>query len=319
MSRLVRNTAILAKIETTYGTDSAPAGATDAILASNFSATPLGANLIDRALVRPYFGSSGQLMGSTWKDLSFDVEIAGSGTAGAAPAYGPLLRACGFAEVITAGQRVEYNPISSAFESVTLYYYDDGLLHKLLGARGTVDIKMPIGGKPIMAFKFTGVDGLDTAAANPALTLTPWQLPVAVTNVNTGQLTLGCIYSAGALSGGTPYASQGLDASLAGKVVYQELVGSAVVNLTDRNATGKITMDLTAAQEVTLFAAVRAMTKQGLGIIQGTVAGNKFLFFSPSAQLVTPSLVDDNGRRLISFNVNFVPVSGNDEWRLVAL
>jgi hypothetical protein len=319
MSRLVRNTAILAKIETTYGTDAAPSGAADAILASNFSSVPLSANFIDRALVRPFLGTSDRLMGYTWKELSFDVEIAGSGAAGTAPAYGKLLRGCGFAETITAGSRVEYNPISAAFESLTLYYYDDGLLHKLLGARGTVDVKMPIGAKPIMSFKFTGMDGGEAAASNPSLTLTAWQAPLAVTNVNTGQLTLGCTYSAGALSAGTQYPSQGLDASLGAKVTYQELVGSSLVNITDRDPSGKITLDLTAAQEVTLYSSIKGMTKQGLGMVQGTVAGNKFLFFAPATQLMKPSKVDDNGRRLIGFDVDFAPSAGNDEWRLVAL
>ncbi len=318
MGRLVRNTAILAKIETTYGTDAAPAGATDALLISNFSSNPLAANYTDRALVRPFLGTSDKLIGYTYKELSFEVEISGSGAAGTAPAWGKLLRACAFAETVTAGQRVEYNPISAAFESLTLYYYDDGLLHKLLGARGTVEFKLPIGAKPVMAFKFTGMDGGDAAAANPSLTLTAWQAPLAVTNTNTGQLTLGCTYATGALSGGTAYASQGLNANLAGKVVYQELVGLSQVDFTDRDPSGKIVLDLTAAQEVTLYAAVKAMTKQGLGMTQGTVAGNKFLFFAPAAQLMNPSKNDMNGRRLIGFDLDLAPLSGNDEMRIVA-
>ncbi|MDD5297663.1 MAG: hypothetical protein PHU46_12190 [Rhodocyclaceae bacterium] len=319
MSRLIRNTAILAKIETTYGTDAAPAGATEAILASNFTATPLAANYVDRGLVRPFLGTSDRLIGYTYKDLAFDVEVAGSGTAGSAPAWGKLLRACAFAETITAGQRVDYNPISTAFESLTIYYYDDGVLHKLLGARGTVEFKLPVGQKPVMAFKFTGLDGGDAAAANPSLTLTAWQPPVAVTNANTGQLTLGCTYAAGALSGGATYASQGLTANLAGKVVYQELVGSSQVDFTDRDPSGKLVLDLTAAQEVALYTTVKSMTKQGLGMTQGTVAGNKFLFFAPGAQLMNPSKQDMNGRRLIGFDIDFTPVAGNDEMRIVAL
>lgn len=319
MSRLIRNTAILAKIETTTGTDAAPAGATDAILASNFTSNPLAATYVDRALVRPFLGTSDRLIGYTYKELSFDVEIAGSGAAGTAPAWGKLLRGCAFAEVITAGQRVEYNPISTGFESLTLYYYDDGLLHKLLGARGTVQFKLPVGQKPIMSFKFTGFDGGDTAVSNPTLTLTAWQPPVAVTNANSGQLNLGGTYATGAITGGTSYASQGLDANLAGKVVYNELVGTSSVDFTDRDPSGKIVLDLTAAQEVALYSTVKGMTKQGLGMTQGTVAGNKFLFYAPGAQLMNPSKQDMNGRRLIGFDVDFTPVSGNDEMRIVAL
>ena len=43
MSRLIRNTAILAKIETAYGVDAAPTGAANALLVSNLSINPLNA------------------------------------------------------------------------------------------------------------------------------------------------------------------------------------------------------------------------------------------------------------------------------------
>jgi hypothetical protein len=319
MPRYIRNTAILAKVETTYGTDAAPVPATDAMLISNFSINPLKANYIDRNLARPFLGTSDRLISSTYIELSFDVEVAGSGTAGNAPAWGKLLRGCAFAEVITAGQRVEYNPISTGFEGLTIYYYDDGVLHKLLGARGTVDFKVPLGQRPVMSFKFTGIDGGLAAASNPTLTLTSWQQPLAATNVNTAPLTLGCTYSAGALSGGTTYPSQGLEANLSGKVAYTELIGSAIVDFSDRDPSGKIVLDLTAAQEVALFASIKAMTKQGLGIVHGTTAGNKVLLFGKAAQLMNPSKVDVNGRRLIGFDIDFSPSSGNDELLIAAL
>jgi hypothetical protein len=37
--------------------------------------------------------------------------------------------------VITAGVRVDYVPVSTGFEATTIYWYDDGVLHKGLGAR----------------------------------------------------------------------------------------------------------------------------------------------------------------------------------------
>jgi hypothetical protein len=319
MSRFTRNTALLAKIETTYGTDATPTGAADALLVSNQNINPLAASYIDRGLVRPFLGGSDKIIGATSIEVGFDVEISGSGTAGTAPAWGKLLRACAFAETVTAGQRVEYNPISSGFESLTIYYYDDGVVHKLLGARGTVDIKMPVNEKPVLSFKFTGLDGGVATAALPTETLTAWKPPVAVTTANTGMLTLGCTYATGALTGGTTYPSKGLEASLGGKVQFTPLVGSETVDFTDRDPSGKIVLDLTATQEVILFATIKAMTQQGLGIVQGTTAGAKVLFFGPAAQLMAPSKQDANGRRLIGFDIDFAPSSGNDEWRIVSL
>ena len=138
MARNTRDTVLLAKIEGTYGSDSSPTGSANAILISRPNLTPLKANNVDRALVRPYFGSSEQLVGTRNMSCSFVAEINGSGTAGTAPAIGPLLRACALAETITAATRVDYTPITNGQESSTLIWADSGVLHQMLGVRGNV-------------------------------------------------------------------------------------------------------------------------------------------------------------------------------------
>jgi hypothetical protein len=167
MSRSVRNTVILAKVETTAGTDATPTGSADAVLVSNLSGRVLEANNVDRALIRAFFGSSEQLVGTKFKRLSFTVELAGSGTAATAPQWGDLLLGCGFAETtgLTTPNRVEYQPISTALKTLTLYWYDSGVLHKLLGAMGNVKLSAKVGDRPTLAFDFIGIDGGDTAAA----------------------------------------------------------------------------------------------------------------------------------------------------------
>jgi len=111
MPRLIRKTAILAKIETTYGVDSTPTGAANAILISNASFNIDYSN-VSRDLIRPFLGGSEELAGTRFARAQFDVEWANSGTAGTAPAWGPLLRACGFAEAsLSTPVRVEYTPI----------------------------------------------------------------------------------------------------------------------------------------------------------------------------------------------------------------
>lgn len=322
MARLVRNTAILAKIETTYGTDASPTGSANAILISNQSITPLSAQNVDRALVRPYFGGSEQLLGPVHKELSFDVELAGSGAAGTAPAWGPLLRACGFAETIIASTRVDYLPISTGFESVTMYYYDDGVLHKLLGARGEWSINAKVGSKPTISFKFIGLDGGDTAATPGTVTLSAFKTPLVVTNAFTQQMVLGGTVSptgAPAIAGGTQFTSQGIELASGNEVNHIPLVGTESVEVTARSVTGKVMLDMTAAQEVSYTTNVKQATLSSVGIVHGTTAGNKVLMFSPSCQLTNPTKGEVNGRRLIGYDLRIVPDpagSGNDELRL---
>lgn len=319
MSRLTRKTAILVKPEVTYGVDSVPTGAANAVLISNQNINPLSAQNVDRALVREYLGGAEQLVGSAFVEVTFDVELAGSGTAGTAPAWGPLLRACGMAEAISAGVRVDYTPISASFESVVIYYHDDGVLHKLLGARGSFKLGMGIGNRPLISFRFVGIDGGVTAVANPTQTLTAWKTPLVITDPNTADLLFGCAYAAGALTGGTSYPSKGIDIDSGIAVAHQPMLGGESIELTDRNVTGKVSLDLTAAQEVSFMATVKANTTQALGLTHGTVAGNKIVVFSPAVQVINPKKEDQNGRRLIGFDTRHIPSAGNDELRIVAL
>ena len=317
MSRLTRKTAILAKIETTYGTDATPAGATDAVLISNQSVNPLNAQNQDRQVVREYLGGAEQLVGVAFKEVSFDVELAGSGAAGTAPAYGPLLRGCGMAEAVSAGARVEYTPISASFESLTLYYYDDGVLHKLLGARGSFKLNMGLGNRPVISFRFVGLDGGDTAASNPSQTLTAWKTPLVISNPNTADLLLGCTYATAALSGGTAYPSKGIEIDSGISVNHNALLGGETVELSDRNVVGKISLELTAAQEVSFMTTVKANTTQSIGLQHGTTAGGKVIVYSPAVQLISPKKEEQNGLRLIGFDTRHVPSAGNDELRIV--
>lgn len=320
MARLSRKIAILAKIETPYGTDATPTGAANAILISNQNINPLNAQNVERNNVRSYFGASGQLIGSAYVEVSFDVEIAGSGAAGTPPAWGVLFRGCSFAETVTASVRTEYTPVTDSPESLTIYYYDDGALHKLLGARGTVSIKLGAGDRPVFSFRFLGLDGGITAVANPSQTLTAFQTPLAVTDANTGDFTLGCTYTAAtpALTGGTTYTSKGLEFDIGNDVQHIPLIGGESVEVTGRKGSGKFMLDLTAANEVTFMGDVKTNTTQSLGLVHGTTGGNKVLVYAPQVRLFNPRKEDVNGRRLIGFDASFEPATGNDEIRIVA-
>lgn len=317
MGRSIRNTAILAKIETTVGTDATPTGAANAMLVSEFSVTPLDAQNIDRALIRPYFGGSPQLVGPASVKLDFTVELAGSGTAATAPALGPLLLACGHAEAsLATPDRVEYTPVSTGLKTLTIYYHDDGVLHKLLAAMGTVKLSAKVGDRPKLMFSFIGLDGGVTAVANPSVTLTAWQAPVAMTKANVVDITLGCTYSAGALSGGTVYNSTGIELDWGNQLSFNPMLTTETVDLTDRAITGSFELELTAAQEVTFMGNVKANTLQGLGLTIGTTTGNKAIIHSPGVQLINPRKSEINGKRLIGFDLRLVPASGNDEIRI---
>lgn len=318
-TRYIRNTAILAKSETTYGTDATPTEGANALLISNVSITPLQAQNVDRNIIRPYFGNSEQLVGANYVEMQFDVELAGSGTAGTAPAFGPLLKACGFTENETVAVRTEYTLNTPVTGSCSIYYFSDGVRHKALGCRGTVSFGMAAGERPMMTFKFTGLDGGIAAATPSALTLSGFKTPFVIMDSTAGDLTFGATYTAATptLTGGTGYPSQGITIDLANQVQYTPLLGGETVDVSDRKASGSIKLDLTAAQEVTFMGNVKDATLQSLGLMLGTVAGYRVMFHAPAVQLTNPRKEDVNGKLMIGFDLRLCPSAGNDEFRLV--
>lgn len=155
MAKLIKRELILAKIESSYGVDAAP-DASDAVLVENIGWSFAGARMIERAPVKPSLGMMQGIFAGTLMEVTFDVEIKGSGSSGVAPEVGPLLRACGMAETIDAGNSVEYAPASENHESVTIYYYEDGSLYKLTGCRGNVSMNLETGAAGKFSFTLTG-------------------------------------------------------------------------------------------------------------------------------------------------------------------
>lgn len=102
MPLLTRRRTILAKIESVYGTDSTPTGAADAVLVRNLEITPLESEFASRDLIRPFIGNSEQLPVGIRAQMTLEVEMAGSGTAGTAPGYDSLMRACGLSRTLLA-------------------------------------------------------------------------------------------------------------------------------------------------------------------------------------------------------------------------
>lgn len=319
-NRLIRNTAILLKSEVTYGVDAVPTGSADALLVSNLSITPFNAQNVDRDNIRPFLGGSEQLVGTKYVQCGFDLELTGSGTVATAPAWGPALQACGFAQTLTSTIRADYTPISTAFGSATIYWHDDGLLHKAVGCRGNVVFKLGVGQRPVMSFSFTGLYSTPTVAANPSATLTAFKTPQVISDVNTGDIILGGTHAtatAPEIASGTNFISQGIEIDMGNKVDFNALLGGETVDLTQRAVTGKLMFDIDAAAEAAAYAAVEANTTTSVGLQHGTIANQRVLLFCPSVQRINPSKGEANGKRMVGFDLRMVPIVGNDEIRIV--
>lgn len=321
MARFARNSVILLKAESAYGTDASPA-ATNAMLVSNLTHNPLNAQNVPRELITGYMGGFEHLPGNRFVEIGFDIELVGSGTAGTAPSWTDALKACGWAETATTGTaaRVDYTLVSGSFTGATIYWHDDGVKHAVVGARGNVGFKLNAGGRPIMSYQFKGLYSTPSSAANPTPVYTGFKVPLVVAEVNTADLTFGGTHAttgAPAITSGTAYPSLGIEFDLGNSVEHQPLLGGESVEITNRDPSASFQLEVTAAQEVTLMGSVASATLQSVGLIHGTAAGYKSLLWLPQVQLINPRQQEMSGRRLLGFDARPIPSTGNDEARLV--
>ncbi len=172
MGNLLRKrSGILLKIESTYGSDAVPLVGTDGMLVENLKWNNQGLKMVSRPAVRSTLGQLRQLYGGRLINLTFDVELKGSGAAGTAPEIGPALRACGLGETIVASTSVAYSPVSTGIESATAYVFEDGKRHVVTGCRGNVKFTFGAGNKGMASFTLTGHVADPTDVAFPSITV----------------------------------------------------------------------------------------------------------------------------------------------------
>ena len=307
MALLSRKRLILVKTEATYGTDSSPAG-TDALLVRNLDITPLSGDVVSRDLIRPYLGNFDQLISLTSVAINFEVELAGSGTAGTAPKFGAILKACAMSETVVSSTSVTYAPVSSSFSSATIYFNVDGVLHKLTGCRGSMNMSCAVGAIPALAFNLTGVYNAPTDTAQPAVTYSAQATPLIFREGNTSSFSF-FSYS-GVL--------QSVDFNLANDLVYRELVGGTKETLiTDRKPAGTVMIEAPTIATKDFFTTALASSTGNLTFLHGTTAGNRVTFTASQVDVLNPTYQDQDSIMMLSVPYVALPTTaGNNEFSL---
>ena len=307
-SVLTRRRLILAKIESIYGTDPTPTGSADAILVRNLEIQPLVAETVNRDLVRPYMGQADQLLAQVRVEVSFEVELAGSGTAGTAPAYGPVLRSCGLSETVVGGTSVTYAPESSGFESVTIYYHEDGIRHKVTGCRGTFELNGEVGQIPVIAFTMTGIYNAPTDETLPTPTYANQADPLIFKQGNTTSFDMfsysGCM--------------QSYNFTMANEVIYRELVGcTKEVLITNRAPSGTVVIEAPTIAAKDFFTVATGTSTGSIDFQHGQTAGNIVAVTTAQSDLGNLTYSDQDGIQMLNVPFIAVPTSaGNDELSL---
>lgn len=312
MAMFWRRKTLLCKVETTYGTDPVPTGVANALLAKDVKISPMEGQDVSRELETPYFGAQRTIPVGMHAKLNFSVEVKGSGaqTPGTPPPYGPCLRAMGLAEVVVANTSVTYNRVSSGIESVTFYLNIDGILFKLLGARGTGKLVINAQGLAMIDFEFTGLFAQPESQALPVVSTSSQldHVPQVATTANTPTLTLGA-FSPVVRSFTFDFASQ---------VENRFLIRSEAVLITDSSEKIEVQVETVPLATFNPFLLAASQTPLDVALVHGVGAGRVMTLSVPTAQMQRPASFESQ-QNVVEQKLQMVPIpssAGNDQFTM---
>lgn len=294
---------VLARRETTYGTDSVPTNTADAMLFQDVDWTPMEAEQVERPMVLPHYGNDPVSLVATRNRLAGGVDLAGGGTpAGTVPRFGALLRACGLTETITAATRVDYTPQTGNEDSCSLYHFVDGTRQQGLGAVGDFTIEMIARQIPRMRFDLQGLYVAPTAVGLPVPTLTGFQAPLPVNQANTPTATLN----------GQNVVLRSFSYTHGNQIAMRDMPGSRRLRITGRQPRATITIEAPDGLAPNFFAPIGTLVP--LTIVHGTTAGNIATVTLGQARLLNPRYSNEDNVLMLSFDLRPEPTAaGNDE------
>lgn len=295
---------VLAKRETTYGTDSVPTNTVDAMLFQDVDWTPMEAEQVERPMVLPHYGNDQVSLVATRNRLQGGVDLAGGGTPlGTVPRFGALLRACGLTETVVATTRVDYTPQTGAEDSASLYHFVDGTRQQGLGAVGDFTVELNARQIPRIRFDMQGLYVAPTAVALPAPTLTGFQTPLPVNQANTPVATLN----------GQNVVLRSFSYTHGNQISMRDLPNSRRLRITGRQPRASITIEAPDALAPNFFTSLGATV--AFAVTHGTVAGNVAAISMPQARVLNPRYSQEDNILMLSFDLRPEPTiaTGNDE------
>mgnify|MGYP003111228368 CR=1 FL=1 len=309
---LTRKTWLLAKIESSEGTDSTPVGGSNAIQVSSVEVTPIEADTVQPEAFQGFIGNStrGTILANKRVSVSFDVELSGSGAAGTAPAYGPLLKSAGLSETVVSSTSVTYAPVSASFSSCTIYCFYDGTRHKITGARGTATFNLVAGQFASVSFQFIGTyNAPDATAMSGTWTLANQAAALEVNDTNVTTATF---------HGATSQRIESLDLALNNELTYKETASSKQTLIVNRAPGGTAVIEAPAIGTTDYFAKAVAVATGATDVILGASAGNIVRLKADQTDITGASYGDTNGVRSLNIPYLALPTTaGNNEMSLI--
>ena len=289
---------LLAKNEAVKGTDIVPTPANDAVRVRMSPAKEVAGTKISRVVVKPTMGELPHLIGKKTIVLTIEVEMKASGAAGTAPEYGPLLRACGLDETIVAAASVAYDPLTKLHEACSIYWYEDGLLWKLIGAEGNVSLSYTMDEIPVLTFVMSAPYLQPTDTAYPGGEVYNTNPPIEASSADV-------ISEGGAIKVGS------FETDLGNVVEEHYTSGQHEFTIEDRQLTLSLTKD--SVSTIADWTALMAETDVALSAVIDGGAGKKITISAPVARREGISDGERGARHLREVSYSLYESSTDDQ------
>lgn len=303
---LTRRTVILAKRETTYGTDPAMAPSTDGVLVYGVDLDIKGEKL-ERAVVRDSLSPMPHVIGMKSCVLKFKAELKGMGTTTSIGNFelDDLLSGVGFDTGVYTGTSTVYTLQSqeSLMSTVSFIVNIDGNMHKILGCKGNMKLNMQAGKYGECDFEFQGL-------YNPIGSGTLYDLS-GISNVKP-PVVYNSSFTIGGFSPVTAKAEIDLGNQVARRDSLNATYGVSGFRITDRNGSLSFDADAVAESSNPFWANWEASTVAAWSMQVGSNATN-IIKASGYYAVETQKYADDNGVRKYDLKAGLCSSSVNSQ------
>lgn len=305
---LFRKKALLVKKEVTYGTDSVPTGALNAIQTKDLSIDPLEGEELTFDIDTENLGAKAASLVGKHVKVSFKVAAGGAGTAGNVPAWGVLMEACGHTATVVAGTSVTYTPKDTDTDSVTMYVLVGRTLHQVTGSRGAVKFSSKKRDYPWFEFEFMGLFGPVVDRVTSLGTVLAGFVKPLPFRASTVEFELGTF-----LAG-----LHDLSVDFGQKVEFYEHSEEEQIMQVDRQAKWQGTLEEPDVGTHNFYNDVNADTQMAFSYIHGSTAGNIIEIASPATQLLMPKRSQVNDIAALQLQGPFIQAGSGPEYSIIA-
>lgn len=304
---------LVAKKEAVYGAHAGPTLAANAIVTRGFEAKPVEVDRLERNIDNGNHGATPDAPSNERQTMSYQVEMAGSGVAGTAPAWMELLEGCSMeAPAITAAtSAVQRFAAASAVKSaLTQDHWIGDQRHKAVGCRGNFSMNWTANAYPYLQLNYIGLipalTPFDVNVPGPA-DVTRWIEPVEVNKANTLLMLDGfaCITR-----------SLQIDANIA--LAVRSLIGARYINTGNHRATARLSIEAPSFATKDYLTTLRTGARVALTATNGTVAGNIVEIGCAKSQIIDITARDEDDKLMWDLDLLLTVNAGQDDLIITA-